>query len=294
MDILEIIDDLNTAIFEGNVGDQNLYGLYDYIDQIINYAYGLAAVLMIILVGSKVITYFANPSGNLDPYTLVRPILILVALILYKPLVELLLFSPTDIIADVTENAAVYVTKVQDGEALEESYNSSITYIQDSNADGSDGDGVYDVLQINPFLELIHLIIFFIASVVAGYIMLRQIIYKAIYFVIGVFALPLALIPGNQDVLKKWFFGFLAVLLWLPILTILKTILILVHSNTADGGFTQVLMSICLQIVMIIAVLRVPKYANILVSAGSDSGSNFTASFMTTPTLAMYKKLRGK
>ncbi|SHJ29960.1 hypothetical protein [Aquimarina spongiae] len=293
MDLTDIINSLQTAIFEGNVGDKNLFGLYQYIDQIIDYAYGLAAVLMIILVGSKVITYFANPSGNLDPYTLVRPILILVALVLYKPLVELLLFSPTDIIADVTENAAHYVTKVGDAKEFEDSYNGSITHIQDSNADGS-GDGVYDVLQINPFLELLHLIIFFIASVVAGYIMLRQIIYKAIYFVIGVFALPLALIPGNQDVLKKWFFGFLAVLLWIPILTILKTILILVHNNTASGGFTQILMSICLQVVMIIAVLRVPKYANILVSAGSDSGSNFTASFMTVPAMAMYKKLRGK
>ncbi|MCK8521180.1 hypothetical protein M0D21_06360 [Aquimarina sp. D1M17] len=293
MDLTDIINSLQTAIFEGNVGDKNLLGLYQYIEHIIDYAYGLAAILMIILVGSKVMSYFANPSGNLDPYTLVRPILILVALVLYKPLVELLLFSPTDIIADVTENAAHYVTKVGDAKEFEDSYTGSITHIQDSNADGS-GDGVYDVLQINPVLELLHLIIFFIASVVAGYIMLRQIIYKAIYFVIGVFALPLALIPGNQDVLKKWFFGFLAVLLWIPILTILKTILILIHNNTAAGGFTQILMSICLQVVMIIAVLRVPKYANILVSAGSDSGSNFTASFMTVPAMAMYKKLRGK
>ncbi len=292
MDLLEAIDKFHDAIFLGRNG---LLGLFDYVAGIIKYSYALAAILMIILVGSKVISYFANPAGNLDPYVLVKPILIVAALALYKPLVDLVLFSPTDIIAGITEEAAQRVTNSPSAQAFEDSYSSSITHIQDTstNQDGSQGDGVYDVVQVSPFLEVMHLIIYFIASVVAGYIMLRQLIYKGIYFVLGIFALPLAMIPGNQDVIKKWFFGFLSVLLWLPILTILKTILILIHNNSGQG-FAQVLLSICLQIVMIIAVLRVPKYANILVSAGSDSGSNFTASFITTPSLAMYKKLRGK
>ncbi|GAA4277184.1 hypothetical protein [Aquimarina mytili] len=295
MDLIDAIETFQRAVFSGELGASNLLGLNDYVDYIIGYAYGLASIIMVVLVGSKVIVYFVNPSGNMDPYILVKPILILIGLALYQPLVENLLVRPTNIIGDITTEAGMFVTSSGNINAFEDSYNSSITNIQDTstNPDGSSGDGIYDILQVNPILEIIHLLIYFIASVVAGYVMLRQLIYKGIYFVLGVFALPLALIPGNQEVLKKWFFGFLSVLLWLPILTILKTILILIHNNTGSG-FTQILLSVCLQVVMIIAVLRVPKYANILVSAGSDSGSRLTAGFITAPIREAYYQRAGR
>ncbi len=291
MDLLEAIDNFQKGLFSGGVGTRQLFGLYDYVTYIIKYAYALASIIMIVLVGTKVISYFANPSGTLDPYVLVKPILIIAALALYRPLVDFLLFQPSDIITDITNDAARYVTRSSSENAFENYYGESIKHIQEGDSSGN--GGIYDLLQVNAILELIHLLIYFIASVVSGYIMLRQLIYKGIYFVLGVFVLPFALIPGNQEILKKWFFGFLSVLMWLPILTIVKTIFVLIHNNRVSG-FTEALLSVCLQVVMIIAVLRVPKYANMLVSAANDSGTGLKASFMTAPGIAAAKFLKDK
>lgn len=272
--------------------------LFTYVGQMIGYAQIIASIFMAILVGSKVMSYFANPGGNFDPYVLVRPILILGALVLYEPLVDFLLIQPVDLITGVTEQGALSVTGAIDGQNFENYFESTITDIQDTsvNEDGSQGDGVYDLLQLNPGLEFLHLILFFVARVIAAYILLRQLIYKGIYLVLGIFVLPFSLIPGNGDVVKKWFFGFLAVLLWLPVLKILQTIIILISQSAGTESLfsADALLSIALQVLMVIAVLRVPSYANFMVTAGSGSGSRFTTSPFSQPGLAAYRYIRGR
>lgn len=253
--------------------------LFKYIEQTVEYSYAIASIFMAILIGSKVITYFVNPAGNFDAYILVRPILILVALVSYDELVDFLLIEPVNLITGAVEQGALTVTGAFDTDKFQEYYQDTMTTVQDTsvNEDGSEGDGVFDFLQLNSYLELMHLIIFFAARVVGGYILLRQLVYKGIYLVLGIFVLPFSLIPGNGGVVKKWFFGFLAVLLWLPVLKILQTIIILI-GQAVGNGFADVLLSIALQILMVMAVLNVPKYANFMVSEGSGSGSNFSGS----------------
>ncbi|MBQ4820586.1 hypothetical protein [Aquimarina sp. MMG016] len=276
MDLTQAIELFQDALFLGKNG---LLGLGSYISEIINYAYALAAVIMIILVGSKVMKYMVNPSSNLDPFVLVRPVLVLAALSLYQPLVENLLVVPTNIVIDITEEAAVKVTRSSNIVDFNNRFQLSMENVQST---GGAGAGIYDILQVNPFLELIHLIILFISSIVAGYILLRQLILKSIYFILGVFVLPFSLIPGNQDIIKKWFLGFLSVLLWIPILNILKTIIVIINNNLGSG-FSNVLLSTALQVVMIFAVLKVPQYANILVASGNETDSNFGSGIITSP-----------
>lgn len=287
-----------------NIHEDVFTVLFTYVGQMIGYAQIIASIFMAILVGSKVMSYFANPGGNFDPYVLVRPILILAALVLYQPLIDFLLIEPVNLITGITEQGALSVTGAIDSQNFEEYFENAITNIEDTsvNDDGSQGDGVYDFLQLNSGLEFLHLIIFFVARVVAAYILLRQLIYKGIYLVLGIFVLPFSLIPGNSDVVKKWFFGFLAVLLWLPVLKILQTIIILIGQSAGIGqpggsmfsNAADILVSIALQVLMVIAVFRTPNYANFMVTAGSGSGSRFTDAPFTQPTMAAYRYLRGK
>ena len=146
-----------------------------------------------------------------------------------------------------------------------------LTAVQDAGTGGNGVASIYDILQLSTFLEVIHLLIQFLALVVTGYILLRQVLLKAIYFILGVFILPLSLIPSNLDILKQWFFGFLSVLLWIPILRIFQTLIVLIHQAPIDGGFTQPLYSVVLQIVMIFFLFQVPKYANFLVNGAGDN-----------------------
>lgn len=233
-----------------------------FIIELLSYSKLLAAVLMLIFVGYKVLVYMSDPSKSIDPFILIRPVVVLAAMSLYTELVEILLFTPVELITDIVTEVANKVG----GADIDKSFRTNMTHVQ---SEGGDGNGVYNLLELHPILELIHIIIYFIASVVGGYILFTQLIMKYFYFIIGVFVLPFSLIIGNQRVLTRWFFSFLSILLWEPILYIVKLIISILP--VAGTNFTNVLYSIVLQIIMIFFVLRVPSFANLLVSEGQGN-----------------------
>lgn len=220
-----------------------------------------------IFIGYKVMKSMADPDEKIGRDTLLRPVLTLMAVTLYIPLVKLFLFDTVNILTDIIKQGAYRVTG-RSPAAFDQTFQRAITHVQGT---GADGNGVYDILQINPFLELFHIIIYFIASVVDGYMLLRQLLMIFIYYVLGIFVLPFSLVISNERVLKSWFFGFLSVLLWEPILTIMKVIIILLPVESTE--FTNVLLSVAFQIIMILMILKVPQFANLLVDP--ESGNRF-------------------
>ncbi|GAA0716330.1 hypothetical protein GCM10009430_11930 [Aquimarina litoralis] len=270
MDIFEFLDTINFYIFGG---DSNITGVKVFVETLMPYSYALAAVIMIILVSSKVFTYFMNPAGNMDPYILVKPVLILVALVLYQPLVELLLFEPSRLITQITETAALSATGYGNWGLFERAMQRTLIGVLNVATGNADIPSIYDILQVSTLLEMIHFLVQIVALVVVGYLMIRQLLLKAVYFIIGVLVLPLSLVPANFEILKKWFFGFLSVLLWVPILRIFQTIITLISQAPLEG-FAQPLYSLVLQIVMIMFILQVPKYANFLVGGSGDGDTN--------------------
>lgn len=265
--IYDIINRIDIFLYEGN---GTISALNGYIEYITKPCLLLAGILMLILVSTKVFTYFTNPSSNMDPYVLVKPILILAALTFYQPLVELLLFEPAALVTRIVDGAGLSATNSPSINNFEDLVQTAITKV--SEPDGNSGDfSVYDFLQVSIIFEILHLFIQIVSLVVVGYMMMRQVIMKAIYFIIGAFVLPLSLVPGNFEILKKWFLGFLAVLLWIPILRIFQTIILLIHKAPTQA-IGQSLFELVLQIIMIVFILQVPKYANFLVSAGSETG----------------------
>lgn len=228
----------------------------------------MAVTLTFVFVGYKVMKAMSDPDEKIGRDALLRPILTLMAITLYIPLVKLLLFDTVDVVSEIVKQGAYKVTGRNPAD-FEQAFQRGITHVQGT---GADGNGVYDLLQVNPFLEFIHIIIYFVASVVGGYILMRQLLMIFIYYILGMFALPFSLIISNERILKSWFFGFLSILLWEPILTIMKVIIVLLPvGNTV---FTNVLLSVAFQVIMILMILKVPQFANLLVDP--ESGNRFS------------------
>ncbi|MEE1964584.1 hypothetical protein V1387_17990 [Allomuricauda taeanensis] len=270
MNFTHFIEFLREMLFPGGIGGKG--GLNFYPNYLMPYAETLAISLVILLVGVQVVTYFANPSKDMDPYILIKPILIMTAMALYEDLVGLLLDRPAQLLTGITEEAAMKVTGAASIESFEKFFMDSLNSMKGT-------PDLWDILAWHPVLEVLHILLSLALLMVSLYIMIRQILSIAIYYILGIFVLPFSLIPGNQEILKRWFFGFLAVLLWLPILRIFQTIIIIIDFkgyNLGHGDFnpTAALASLTLQICGFFFILMTPKYANMLVSGSGDSDGN--------------------
>ena len=248
-----------------------------FVDRILGTMGSFAGVLVTIYVAYKVILYMANISSNLDPFVLVKPVSILAALGLYQELVALLIIKPIMLLQEILEDAA----KAQFGSNFDADFMTSITNTYQGTPSVP---GVFQFIGTFPVLETIHLIIYFAAMVVAYYMLMRQVIFASIYYVLGTLALPLSLIVGNQGVLGGWFFSFISIMLWGPVLIILKCIIVSINPVNNNYNWTNAIVSIALQIVMVLTILRIPSFANSLVSSGSALSSNVGDTVISTIT----------
>ncbi|MDR4894332.1 MULTISPECIES: hypothetical protein [unclassified Chryseobacterium] len=239
-----------------------------FITELRPYVLLIAVTFTFVYVGYKVMKAMSDPDEKIGREALLRPILTLMVITLYIPLVKLLLFDTVDILSDIVKHGAYKVTNKSPAE-FENFFQKGISHVQSK---GADGNGVYDILQVNPFLEFFHILVYLVASCVGAYILLRQLLMIFVYYALGIFVLPFSLIVSNERILKTWFFGFLSILLWEPILTLLKVIIVLLPIGTTE--WTNVLFSVALQLVMIFMILKVPQFANLLVDP--ESGNKFS------------------
>ncbi len=256
---------------------QNLFGvgsssgaIYGFVEAILVDMRKVAAVLVTIFMGYKVMLYFSDMETRLDPFVIIKPLIFLFVLSVYSPLVDMLVRVPMEIVDDIIDQHINHT---------EADFEDAITHVDDGSAAGP-GQGLFDILAINPTLELIHLLIYLASTMVAYYMMFRQIILIAIYYIVGTIALPFSLIAGNQDTARNWYLGFIAVMMWKPMLKIMQGIIIAL--DPAAVSFTNALFSVALQIVMILTILQIPKFANLVVSKGSDAGSDVGGKFMSS------------
>jgi hypothetical protein len=215
--------------------------------------------LILIYVGYTVIVSMVDIESKMDPYILIRPILVLVGLKLYTVAVPIFFLQPVEILNDIVNQAAFAATNL-DVNSFDEAYKGAITHVQ---------DGVYDVVQVNPFMEFLHMLLYFLAVAASAYILFRQLLVKTIYYMLGVLVLPISLVLGNKDAFKTWALGYLSVLLWGPLLSIVKMMIILLRVDSVS--FTEVILSIAFQLLMVFSVLAVPQYARILIEMGVSS-----------------------
>lgn len=258
-----------------------------FIPKILMAAKTLAVVFVIIHIGIKVIKMMINPDNTIVPHILVRPLLILGALVLYQPLIELLLSKPADLVNEIITDAGGTVSGNYNQDFVD-----AITHIQDSGGSLASSSGIYDILQTNPLMEFIHLLIYFIASIAGTFIQFMQLVVSQFYYIIGVIVLPFAIVPGNESALSKWFFGYLSVLLWLPILNIIKIIIAAAHTG-GPQTYDNPLLSIAYQVVMILFVFSIPKLSSIIVSAGSEIGQGAVGSVQSAVRSSTSTAARG-
>ena len=221
----------------------------------------IAGVLVLIFVVYKVILYMVNPDKGLDPYVIIRPCLVLAGLVLYHDLVENFMMVPKSILTDIIESSILNLTGT-DIIGFDGRFNSAMT---------TTDDRLYDVLQINPILELLHLFIYFVGSFVAYYMLIKQALSIGLYYIMGYFSIFFSLIPGNEKSFLNWSLSFLAILLWEPFIIILKYLVILTRIESED--FTSFLVVVTVQITTIFLFLKVPAFCEFLINGGSPLGS---------------------
>ena len=221
-------------------------------------------ILVLIFVVYKVVLYMINPDKGLDPYVVIRPCLILAGIVLYKPLVDLFMIRPMQLLADIIEQAILSLSGLSIN-GFDARFDSSMTRTDNR---------LYDVLQVNPFMEVIHLFIYFVGSFVAAYMLIKQALTMAIYYVMGYFSIIFSLIPGNDKSFFNWGLSFLAILLLTPFIMILKYLIILTRIDTQ--GFTSFFVIVAVQISSIFLFFKIPRFCEFLINGGSPLGSPYS------------------
>lgn len=228
----------------------------------------LVVILFVLHIGYKIMMYMVKIDSPMEPFLLVRPIVIIAAFALYQPLTNFLVIRPMNIVSGVVD-AGIAASGIGNPNAInfQDRFIDAMTFV----FPGAPGiPSIFDIVAISPGLEIIHLIIQMISMVVAMYMLIRQFVLAALYYIIGTLVLPFALIAGNNSVIGNWYFGFISVLLWEPIIHIMQAVLI--SLNVAAIGFQSALIALALQVVMILTILQVPKFSSIVVSKGSEAG----------------------
>lgn len=271
-------------------------GVFGFIRNITRWVGLFAGVIVTIFIAIKVIKIYVGASERFEGVTLVRPALTLGAIVLYRPLYELLIETPVGLIDDIIIGGIGPLTGASNNMFLLDLATDKLQYTQDADTSAG-GNGIYDILQVNPFLELFHLVLFFLASVVSLYILFTQIIMKAIYLVIGPFALAFSLVPGNEKVLENWFQGILSVFLWLPVLNLVLGIIIMMPINDPAAPIflkpADILVTMVFQIGMVFFILKVPQFANFLVAQGTQMGQQMGSNIGMNMKGAAFSKLTG-
>jgi len=258
-----IISDISVDEFIGEMTDRFVFSLDLLIGELNAYISLFAGALIFIFVGYKVALYMLNPDKGLDPYVLVRPCLILIGIVLYKELVQLFMITPMEYLAKAVEYAVVDV--------LDPGAELGVLDVKYKAVIEQTDENLYDVLQIHPIMEGVHLVIFFVGSLVASYMLLKQALTIAIYYIMGYFSLLFSLIPGNEKSFYNWSLSFLALLLWGPFIILLKFIIVLTKLDAQNAHTWWVVMAV--QIATITLFLKIPQFCEFLINGGSPLGS---------------------
>lgn len=231
------------------------------IDKLHMYISTFVGVLVLIFIVYKVVLSMVNPEKGLDPYVIVRPCLILAGLVLFNPLVELFMLTPMKLLTDIVKQSILELSGI-DISGFDGRFNSSMTRTDDR---------LYDVLQINPIMELLHLLIYFVGSFVATYMLIKQSLTIAVYYVMGYFAVMFSLIPGNERSFTNWSLSFLAILLWEPFIFILKYLIILTRIDSKS--FSSFFVILAVQLSSIFLFFKIPRFCEYLINGGSPLGA---------------------
>lgn len=239
------------------------------IDKMHMYLSTFAGILVLIFIVYKVVLNMVNPEKGLDPYIVVRPCLILAGLVLYNPLVELFMLTPMKLLTDIIKQSILDLSGL-DITGFDGRFNSAMTRTDDR---------LYDVLQINPFMELLHLLVYFVGSFIATYMLIKQSLTLAIYYVMGYFSVMFSLIPGNEKSFTNWALSFLAILLWEPFIFILKYLILLTRVDSQS--FTSFFVVVAVQVSSIFLFFKVPRFCEFLINGGSPLGSPYSGGAAT-------------
>jgi len=277
----------------------------------------LTGVLFMITVGIKVLNAYLNPSQAVYSQILIRPILIMACIPLYNHLVWTLIHTPVSgVFLTINEaiNSLAGVTVNPDGiqsticrpdfydstasapappplapgltaaevAARTAARDASTATVELVAKTSSFVDSVRFFFE-NPWMEIFHFL-FCIASMVSVvYVLFRMVITISIMHVMGPFAITFSLIPGNEGNLSKWFFGYLSVTLWAPLILLFLGIAESLK-GIAYADINNALLIIVVDVGVVLSLFKIPALAGYLVggqNAAEGSSGRSTRQFFS-------------
>ncbi len=232
----------------------------------------LAAAISCFVISVKIIEVWLDiGSSKTFAKALIRPLLTIAALIFIQDH-EVFEFIATDFInvlvkGIVNEGAQAVI---QPGDNQWELIGRGLTndfFGNDSNSTNS-ADVRKDYMYSNWFFEFLFLILDIVLVCVMAYLEVKQMILELIYGSMAPFILVLALLPGNEKTLEKWFFQYLSVLLWVPIMTIIRMISSVLPAMRVSD--LDIIFLLAAKLVILFAMFKIHIYAGMLVTKGSD------------------------
>lgn len=251
-----------------------------------NAAYlAFTAALFVVGVGMKVMGSWLNLSQALYSQMLLRPVLILASIPLYNVLVDLVLITPTNAIADIMQ-AVGNAVPINSGGAP----NNSNDYISNTCDPTVDAGDFFRLFFTQGIFEMLHLFFCLFSSAIVLIMTFRLLISSAVFHVIGPIAISMSLYPGNEGNISKWFYGYMSVLLWYPLIVIHVALLAYTKASLGpsygkgdSNQFIDFGAFIIIDILIVYAIFQIPKMSAYIVSghaAAEGTAGKTTRSFI--------------
>ena len=226
----------------------------------------LFLIIAVVVITIEVVSRLIKPiDGDEDDTglttTLIRIGLLGFGLVFYIELADFLLFKPADLI--------YRMSKVGYDALLTEHiwFKSSRTF----SADGSN-NMIGAILSVGVF-GMIHFVVMMISKLFTSYIIFRGILASNIYYLLGPFTITLALVPRNEQVVKRLYLEGLSVALWPAISTLIMCVIgqlpYYKHDTVQGNALMYGIWTMALECMALFSMFGVSDYANNLVAFSS-------------------------
>ena len=253
----------------------------NYLDYILDYLALFMSILIMAVIIMDICTKFVKLVDDEEQRfidVLPRPIIVLLSLLFYKQLVTMLIVTPADFFYEITKVGVEAVERNSYGEHVRDVVQEMLSW------SGSNQNSDFAENKEQGYVGLIATIVQFFALCCGAFVVFRSIVAANVMYMMGPFILVLSLIPGNQVVIKKFWMGYLGILLWPSLVMIVFAVITILPyyynktfttgNGTSPGEFLSYVWGLVLQIIGIYSIFAVVDYSRSLVYIASSAAGN--------------------
>ena len=219
-----------------------------------------------LIIFNEVCKRFMNADSEEEDHSVMTSItriaLLGIGLGLYEQTAEFLFFTPVSYLYEISKLGY-------------EALNADHIWFESNPSDHDKNyGGIFGAILSVGFFGIIHFIIMILGKIFTSYIVLRGIIATNVYYLIGPFAIILAMIPRNEQVVKRLYLEAMSIALWPVLCTLIMSVISQLpfykHDMVSGNGLMYGLWGIILEGMALFSMFGVADYANNLVAFSSN------------------------